>query len=204
MSLGDEVRLPGMTQLDLHPAADRMARLLAGVPDDALSAPTPCDIPLDQLIDHVGGFAVAFTAAAKKDLGELTSAPPEAGAPQLEAGWRERMAADLASMADAWAAPDAWEGMTQAGGVDLPGEVAGAVVLDELVVHGWDIARATGQPFDCDEAELQAIEGTVTQFRGGTEDAIPGLFGPVVRVPDDAPLLDRVLGLTGRDPGWTP
>jgi hypothetical protein len=31
-----------------------------------------------------------------------------------------------------------------------------------------------------------------------------GLFGPVVEVPDDAPLLDRVIGLTGRDPAWSP
>ncbi len=38
--------------------------------------------------------------------------------------------------------------MTKAGGVDLPGEVAGLVALDELVVHGWDVARATGQAYD--------------------------------------------------------
>jgi hypothetical protein len=30
------------------------------------------------------------------------------------------------------------------------------------------------------------------------------VFGPVVPVPDDAPLLDRVIGLSGRDPGWKP
>lgn len=194
-----------MPQHDLHAAADRMARLLAGVADDALSGPTPCEpMRLDALLDHVGGFAQAFTAAATKDLGALTSTPPAPGAPQLEAGWRDRMATDLSSMADAWASPDAWEGMTQAGGVDLPGEVAGLVALDELVVHAWDIARSTGQPFDCDEAELRAIEGTVTQFRGGSTGEIPGLFGSVVPVSDDAPLLDRVLGLTGRDPSWSP
>lgn len=193
-----------MPQLDLRPAADRMARLLASVPDDALRGPTPSDMPLDALVDHVGGFAQAFTAAAKKDFGEMTSTPPAPGAPALEAGWRERMAADLSSMADAWASPDAWEGMTQAGGVDLPGEVAGLVALDELVIHAWDIARATGQPFDCDEGELRAIEGTVQQFRGDSTGEIPGLFGPVVPVPEDAPLLDRVLGLTGRNPSWAP
>lgn len=195
-----------MPQLDLHPAADRMARLLKGVPDDALSSPTPCaDTSVDKLVDHVGGFAQAFTAAAKKDLGAMTQTPP--GPPddvELEDGWRDRMAADLSNLADAWSSPDAWDGMTQAGGVDLPGEVAGLVALDELVVHGWDIARATGQPFECDDDDLQHIEGTVKQFRDGNTGEIPGLFGPVVPVPDDAPLLDRVLGLTGRDPGWSP
>jgi hypothetical protein len=37
----------------------------------------------------------------------------------------------------------------------------------------------------------------------GQEAAREGLFGPLVNVPDDAPLLDRVLGLTGRDPNWS-
>ncbi|MGW5113672.1 hypothetical protein [Nocardia sp. NPDC004123] len=32
---------------------------------------------------------------------------------------------------------------------------------------------------------------------------VPGLFGPVVDIPAEAPLVDRVVGLTGRDPGWT-
>lgn len=194
-----------MPPIDLRPAADRMARLLGAVPDDALHGPTPCaDTALDALIDHVGGFAMAFTAAARKDLGEMTSQPPVAKPTDLEPGWRDRMAADLAGLADAWQAPEAWEGTTQAGGVDLPGEVAGRVALDELVVHGWDIARSSGQAFDCDEASLQEIEATVRQFRGDNEGPIPGLFGPVVPVADDAPALDRVLGLTGRDPAWSP
>jgi hypothetical protein len=71
-------------------------------------------------------------------------------------------------------------------------------------VHGWDIARASGQPFECDDETLLEIEGTVAQFRSGNTGAIPGLFGPVVAVPDDAPLLHRILGVTGRDPGWAP
>jgi uncharacterized protein (TIGR03086 family) len=82
--------------------------------------------------------------------------------------------------------------------------VAGLVALDELVVHGWDIARATGQPYDCDPASLEAVHGFVLQFsEPGLEAEREGLFGPVVDVPADAPLLDRVIGLTGRDPAWS-
>jgi len=77
-------------------------------------------------------------------------------------------------------------------------------VLDELVVHGWDLARATGQPFQPDDAHLAEIEATVRQLRGDNDGAIPGLFGPAVTVADDAPALNRVLGLTGRDPSWSP
>jgi uncharacterized protein (TIGR03086 family) len=91
--------------------------------------------------------------------------------------------------------------MTAAGGVDLPGEMAGVVALDELVIHGWDLARATNQPADYDGPELEAVYGMVQQFRSS---GIEGLFGPPVPVADGAALLDRIVGLAGRDPGWEP
>jgi uncharacterized protein (TIGR03086 family) len=82
--------------------------------------------------------------------------------------------------------------------------VAGLVALDELVLHGWDVARASGQPYEVDPASLGAVHGFVAQFSGpGQEESRAGLFGPVVPVPDDAPLLDRVLGMAGRDPSWS-
>jgi uncharacterized protein (TIGR03086 family) len=192
-----------MADPDLHDAAERMTRLVEAVSDDAMNAPTPCpDLPLGALIDHVGGFAKVFTASARKEIGERTAQPPDPRADRLEPGWRARIASDLSELADAWAAPDAWDGMTQAGGQDVPGAMAGRIALDELVVHGWDIARATSQPFECDAATLHQVESTVNQVRDGHEGDLPGLFGPVVPVADDAAALDRVLGLTGRDPAW--
>ncbi|MGH3797516.1 MAG: hypothetical protein ACRDSP_21825 [Pseudonocardiaceae bacterium] len=78
-------------------------------------------------------------------------------------------------------------------------------MLDELVIHGWDVARASDQTYDCDRALLDAVQGFVAQFSGpGHEAEREGLFGPVVEIPDDAPLLDRVIGLSGRDPAWSP
>ena len=89
--------------------------------------------------------------------------------------------------------------------IDLPGEVAGVVALDELVIHGWDVARATGQAFDCDPRSLEAAHGFVAQMAGpGQEATREGRFGPAIPVPDDAPLLDRVIGLSGRHPDWSP
>jgi uncharacterized protein (TIGR03086 family) len=89
--------------------------------------------------------------------------------------------------------------MTSAAGVPLPGEVAGLVALDELVVHGWDLAVATGQPYSPSVEEVDAAMSFVTAFDAPRDG---GLFGAIVPVPDDAPALERLLGLTGRDPAW--
>jgi uncharacterized protein (TIGR03086 family) len=187
------------TQLDLRPAAQRLVRLVEAVPEDALSRPTPCEhYSVGDLLDHVGGLALAFTAAARKTPIDATGS---GDASRLGPGWRERITRDLAAMGDAWADPDAWTGMTAAGGVDLPGDVAGAVALDELVLHGWDLAKAIGQPAGYDGPGLDAVHGMVLQFRGAE---VEGLFGPEVAIPDQAPLLDRILGLAGRDPAWQP
>jgi uncharacterized protein (TIGR03086 family) len=195
-----------MTPANLEPAARRMGDLVTSVPDDLLDAPTPCpEYTLGDLVEHVGGAASAFTGAAAKDLGDATSQGPSGDSSRLSDDWRNRIPRDLAALADAWRDPDAWTGMTKAGGVDLPGEVAGLVALDELVIHGWDVARATGQPYEVDADSLEVVHGFVAQFsEPGMEEARAGLFGPVVEVPENAPLLDRVIGLTGRDPGWSP
>jgi uncharacterized protein (TIGR03086 family) len=195
-----------MTAVDLEPATQQMADLVRGVPDTRLDAPTPCPgYTLGDLLDHVGGFALAFTGAAKKTFGDETSQGPAGDASRLGDDWRTRIPRDLAALAEAWRDPAAWSGTTQAGGLELPGGVAGVVVLDELVIHGWDIARASGQPYDYDPALLEVVHDFVAQFsEPGQEAAREGLFGPVVAVPKEAPLLDRVLGLTGRDPRWSP
>lgn len=92
--------------------------------------------------------------------------------------------------------------MTRAGGVDLPAEIAGVVAVDELVIHGWDLARATGQEYAPDRAALDTSYAFLLESAGEEGDG-GDIFGPVVPVPDDAPLLDRAVGLSGRDPGWT-
>lgn len=194
-----------MSVVDLEPAAQRMAELIRGVPDELLDAPTPCPAyTLGDLVDHVAGFALAFTGAARKAPDESVSQGPSGDASRLDADWRTRIPRDLVGLAEAWRDPSAWSGMTKAGGVELPGDVAGVVALDELVVHGWDVARASGQAYDPDQQSLEVVHGFVAQFSDpGQEAARQGLFGPVVEVPEGAPLLDRVIGLTGRDPAWS-
>jgi len=191
-----------MSQCDLTSAASTMAELIRNVSDDQLTGPTPCpDYSLGDLVDHVGGFATAFTAAANKEPPPRAAQGPSGDASRLTDDWRRRIPADLAQLAEAWKQPDAWAGMTQAGGIDLPGEIAGVVALDELVIHGWDVARASGQRYDADAQSLDAVANFVQGF---SSDGTPGLFGPRVPVRDNAPQLERVIGMAGRDPNWSP
>jgi uncharacterized protein (TIGR03083 family) len=74
-----------MSIVDLGPAAQRLADLVARVGDDELGKPTPCPAyTLGDLIDHVGGLALAFTAAANKDSGRYVNQTPSGG--RLPAG----------------------------------------------------------------------------------------------------------------------
>jgi uncharacterized protein (TIGR03086 family) len=196
----------GTTLLDLGPAAWQMAALIGSTPDTMLGAPTPCpDYTVGDLIEHVGGLSIAFSAAAAKaDLDGAGTAAPSGDASRLAADWRTSIPRAVNAMADAWRDPDAWTGMTRAGGVELPGEVGGLVALDELLLHGWDLARSLGRPYNCDETSIAAVHGFVSQFSGpGQEEARAGLFGPEVDVDPGAPLLHRVVGLAGRDPSWS-
>ncbi|GAA0545235.1 TIGR03086 family metal-binding protein [Actinomadura livida] len=187
---------------DLTPAARRMAELLAGVRDDQLTAPTPCPgMPLAALIEHIGGLSLAFTWAAAKRFPDGPSQPPSADAANLPADWRTLYPERLAALAAAWRSPEAWEGATQAGGVDLSGEEAGHVAMNELVVHGWDVARASGQPYDAGKDEIDtclAFVAPAVEQSGGK--GIEGLFGPPVEIPANAPALDQLIAQTGRNP----
>jgi uncharacterized protein (TIGR03086 family) len=94
--------------------------------------------------------------------------------------------------------------VTEAGGLALPAELTGVIALDELVLHGWDLARGTGQDFCCDPASAEAVLGFTARSAEPEQAASrQGLFGPVVPVAEDAPTFDRALGFAGRDPGWT-
>ena len=193
-----------MDIVDLEPGAQQLADLVARTSDGELGRPTPCPAyTLGDLIEHVGGLALAFTAAANKDFGPLTEGAPSGDASRLGPDWRERIPRDLAALAAAWRDPAAWDGMTRIASMDAPAAMVGLTVADELVVHGWDIARATGRAYGCAPELLDAAHSFLVQFASPDAPAGPTVaFGPSRQVPGSAPLLDRVVALAGRDPGW--
>jgi uncharacterized protein (TIGR03086 family) len=191
--------------LDLAPATRALADLVRGVRPDQLEGPTPCEATsVGALLDHIEGLSVAFAQAARKTPPPGGSTPPSVDASRLGTDWPERIPQRLAELADAWQDESAWSGMTEAGGIDLPGEVAGAVAINEVIVHGWDLAVATGQPYSCPDVLIDAARSFVASAVEQNPNGTPGLFGPPVPVAADAPPLERLVGLAGRDPHWRP
>jgi uncharacterized protein (TIGR03086 family) len=192
-------------ELDLAPAADQMAAIVLNIREEQLVEPTPCQrTSVADMLAHVHGLSMAFRDAAAKISGPTTSTPaPAPGGAKLSRDWRYSIQARLAELVQAWRAPEAWQGETMAGGLTMPAEVTGLVVNNELVLHAWDLAKATGQPYQVHPANLEAS----WQFVVNTPDdpkAREGLFGPRLPIADDAPLLDKTLAYAGRDPNWSP
>jgi uncharacterized protein (TIGR03086 family) len=68
--------------------------------------------------------------------------------------------------------------------------------LYDLLTHGWDLARATGQPADLpDDLAEQSLAFVRTQL---TEQARAGRFGPAQNARDNAPALERLVAFLGR------
>ena len=188
--------------LDFDPPVRQLRALLMGVTDSALSEPTPCpDWTVGALLDHLIGLSWAFAQAARKstDTPATSTPPPEPSAANLPPHWRSRMPAMLDDLATAWKDPAAWTGTAQAGGVTMPAAEMGMVAMNEIVMHSWDLAQATGQEFAVDPRILETL---VEFLSHGPDEGTPGMFGPVVPLEDEVTLLDRALARAGRDPSW--
>jgi uncharacterized protein (TIGR03086 family) len=99
---------------NLAPATGALTELLAGVRDEHLTAPTPCDgITVGDLPDHVDSLCRTFTAAATKTHLPDGGAAPIPDATRLGPDWRDRLPARLTDLAAAWRAEPAWTGETE-------------------------------------------------------------------------------------------
>lgn len=185
-------------------AAELAAGAVATVVADRLSGPTPCrDYDLRALVEHLAWGALLSQRAATRTPLErdwsVPAPPPFLDGVPVER-WADAIGRELSTAADAWADPAAWDGETVMGTTPMAAEVVGPMMLAEFVLHGWDVARATGAAYDVPPAVgtvvLAAVEGMAAMGRDG------GWYGPEVPVPSDAPAFERALGLSGRDPAW--
>jgi uncharacterized protein (TIGR03086 family) len=163
--------------------------------------PTPCtELDVGQLRTHVLSWLMTFA-------GGLADPGGQAPLDRLQgytvpADPAAEVASASATMANALRGGAASRPM-RLGDSAMPGEMALSMILWEYQVHGWDLARATGQPWSPPAAaaaeSLEFAPSMLTADYQGEGKA----FAPRVDVPATAPPLGRLLGLSGRDPAWS-
>lgn len=163
---------------DLADAADEIRQIAAGVRDDQLGEPTPCaDWTVRDLAAHVCGLTKAFTHTARHQ--RPGESPPDDA--KLPDDWREQLSHDLDTLVAAWREPSAWQGEAEAGGFTMLSPELAAVVLDELVLHGWDLACATGQHFTATDHDIAVCTGfAAAMSTPDMLDSREGLYGPII------------------------
>jgi uncharacterized protein (TIGR03086 family) len=186
-------------------AAAEAARVVAGAAKAAnsntLEQATPCtDWDLRTLLNHM----ILWTSysAERRAYGESVAEELMSKDFTAEPGYAQAYQAQIAKAVDAWSKPEAWEGDRNVMGSGTPAADIAAMLIAEMVLHGWDIAQATGQDYHCDDAVARNVLKTV-EAQGELFRQYQG-FAAIVPVPADATALDRALALSGRDPGRDP
>jgi uncharacterized protein (TIGR03086 family) len=172
-------------------------KTVAGVRPDQLGDPTPCsEWNVRAVLNHVIGVATVFSHV---DDGRPVN-PPDPNADYFE-GDAYVAAYDTATarMVAAWRKPGMLDATIKLPFGEFPGSVGAGINYVDTVVHGWDLARATGQdttiPSHLAEPALEIARNMVSdEFRAA------GAFGPEVAVAADAPAGDRLVAFLGRTP----
>ena len=184
----------GMSELDvLRAAHEETLRNVDGLTADDLTRPTPCaDWDVRALLVHI-------VAATDGPVAMLRSQEPDWGKDQLGDDPAAAVRDSLAAATAAWAEPGALELPSR----QMPGMRVVDFAVADAVTHGWDLATALGRPFaladDLVRPVLDRWDGDPAE-----QGRVFGVFGPRVEVAAQAPALDRLLGLFGRDPAFRP
>ena len=208
-----------MEKKNLHPemaaAATEAARVVNGVNGghDNLDAATPCgDWDLRTLLNHT----ILWTSysAERRAHGESVAADLMDKDFTADPGFRAGYAAQIDKAVQAWSDPATWEGDIDVMGNATPRADVAAMLIMEMALHGWDVARATGQDYALDDAAAEVVLATVEAqaelFRKyeGFADAVPlpEANEPEANEPEanEQSAFDRALSLSGRDPHWKP
>ena len=185
----------------LRPAAAEFLRVAGALTPADLTARTPCaDYDVRALLNHLLYWGPWLTAAGRREEAPVP-ATPEADAGLVTGDWCSALEKQTETLVAVFGAATAWTGMTSMGGAELPAAVVGDMVLGEFVLHGWDLARASGQDLACPAATAAALYASATAM--GEQARAMGVYGPAVAVAATASPLDRALGATGRNPMWT-
>ena len=172
--------------------AGGFGRLVAQTPD--WSAPAPVDgWTARDVVDHLVTWFPGFLAGGGV---ELPSGPSVADDPV--AAWQHQ-----ADAVQAVVEQRGEESFTHPrAGTHRLADAVDQFYTADVFMHSWDLARASGQDAGLDEDFAARLLEGMRPIEQLLRDS--GQYGPAVPVPDDAPLVDRLMGFIGRDPGWRP
>ncbi len=175
-----------------------------------LARPTPCTgWSLADLLTHMTVQHRGFAAAAHGHGADSGVWQPASVVDAVAADPAGSYAAAAAEVIDAFTGADVLDAefaLPEFGpGTTFPGSLAIGFHFVDYVVHGWDVARAMGHPFelpaDVVAAALPiALAVPDAEFRTG----LNALFGPTIESHGQADDLDRILAYLGRSPRWAP
>ena len=185
--------------VEMAAAAAEAARVVQNTPDEALDTPTPCgDWDLRTLLNHT----ILWTSysAERRAHGESVAEELMSKDFTSEPGFREDYARQIDRAVKAWSDPGAWEGEIGVMGSATPAADVGAMLIMEMALHGWDVAKATGQEYRADDAMAEVLEQTV-QAQAELFRKYQG-FADAIQAGENATAFDRALAQSGRDPDW--
>ncbi|HEV2537577.1 MAG TPA: TIGR03086 family metal-binding protein [Streptosporangiaceae bacterium] len=184
---------------EMADAAAEAARVVQNIPDTkSLDDPSLCgDWDLRTLLNHL----ILWTSysAERRAYGESAAEDLMSRDFTADPGFREDYAKQLKKAVDAWSAPQAWEGTRDMMGTATPATDIGAMLIMEMALHGWDVARATGQEYHATDALAAVVEETV-KAQAELFRQYQGFADAVETANADATAFDRALALSGRDP----
>ncbi len=175
--------------------ADRYRRLsgafadrIDAVQDDGWNEPTPCEEwTVRDLVGHVVQTQGMFRSFIGLDTPEVDPADDPAGA------WRTVSGLVQGDLDDPERAGTTFEGLL---GVQRFDAAVDRFLNTDLVVHGWDLAHATGQDERIDEEDLRRVDVVAHAFPDAMRS--PQAFGPEVQVGPEASDQERLLAFLGR------
>jgi len=167
--------------------------VVARVRPDQLGLPTPCALwDVRALIGHLVEANQLFAVAAGAEPAVLPADDPLAAYP-----------ASTEAVRRAWHQPGVLDRHVRLPFGALLGAVAVRMHFVDHLVHGWDLAVATGQDATLDPVLASAAHDEMTTALAGVPrgpDVAGGPFGPPVPWPDDAPVHERLVAFLGRRP----
>ncbi|GGN01870.1 TIGR03086 family metal-binding protein [Streptomyces fuscichromogenes] len=188
---------PKLLHTYMTECAAEAARVARGVPAARLGDPTHCpDWDVRALVNHW----VLYTSHGLEHRALRRQLPEELTARDFteDPDWPAAYAAQLDRAVAAWADPAVWEGEVDLGMAKMPAVQIASMVVKETAVHGWDVAAATGGRFHVSDGTARFVLDVVERH-GDLYRQYDGFAAPVP-VPDDAPVFDRALAASGRDP----